>query len=45
MQDERHSINRHFWREGVIQATIVPVMFIVAALMAFVAPWLFEYFR
>jgi hypothetical protein len=42
---ERTSINRHFWREGVIQAAIIPVMVILAAVMAFVGPWLFDYFR
>jgi len=41
----KSSINRQYWREGVIQAAFVPIMIILALVMAFVGPWLFELFR
>ena len=45
MRTEKSSINYHFWREGVIQAAIIPVTVLIVAIMAFVVPWLLEHFR
>ena len=42
---ERNSINRHFWREGVIQAAIPLAIAALALLMAFLGPWLYQILR
>ncbi len=43
--EARLSINRHFQREGVIQAAVTIVPFIIAIAAALVLPWLFEHFQ
>ena len=37
-----HSINEHFLREAKLPAISLGIIAVVALLMAFVGPWLFE---